>query len=177
MTSLEKILIALVLTVACLVGAYWKGWLDGSRSERTKWEVKMQEAATKAGIERERLRNVSDRLSTEVRDAGIQIDTMAREISRLLTTRVSSTRRCFSVSAASLLDSMSPVRETTPAVAGADAPAATGAATHSDRPPPDDGAGASEHSVAVALIEARASYGKCVSQLHALQDVVTEMTE
>lgn len=170
-------LIGLAVAGGLLLGAYWKGWLDGSAHEQRKWLGYAAEVQQVIAREREEYREIGRRLVSELavvkeKLAGLNATAQERIIVR---TRVD--RRCLDSDITRLLNSTSRIRETTAPAAGA-AQEVAPAAGHPDRhSAEDDGSGASERSVATNLLACRTGYEGMREQLHALIDDVTPKFE
>lgn len=173
---LQRWLIGAVIFVVLVVSAYAKGWFDGVAHADAKWETKVAEMRAAAVKEQTRLQVLSDKLGKEVSSAQEQIFSMAAEISTLLRRRVSSTRRVLDSDLTRMLNTTTPIRETVTPIAGANEAPAAPAANRDRHPPKDDGSGSSERAVVVALVQARAGYEACRTQLHKLIDWVEVAT-
>lgn len=168
MTRIQILVASLIVLIAVIVGAYWKGWINGREHERFIWEKKVADMQVKAVRQQGEWQRTADNLAMQVRKSEEQITAMGEKIRELVTTRTSPTRRCLAADVTRLLNTLSPIRTTVTSSSGT---VETVSTTTTDT------GGSSERAVAIALIEARGGYAKCVGQLHSLIDWVEEVTK
>jgi hypothetical protein len=150
---------------------YAKGYKDRDLScvaEKAELESARAEAERQAQAVREKGRIVADRMAEELATTRAQLASAHERMTRELQARASASRRCFSGSVASLLNSSSPIREST-ASGDQTGPAAAGVASATAGPAAsDDGSAVSELAAAVAIGQARTAFAACKQQLRAV---------
>ena len=180
-------ILALVLVAAALTGfGYRKGWFAGDESARRELEPKIValqaqkvEAERQAVAAREAGRIKADRLAADLQAATGQVATLKRSLDDEIRARTSAVRRAVDATTVRLLNTLTPIRgpvgpdgKTGAAPAGdaADRRLAAAAADQDRRAADttDDGAGASEQSVALALNERGELYLRCRARFIAL---------
>lgn len=180
-------ILAVVVAAAALFGfGYRQGWFAGDSAARRILEPKIValnseklEAERQALAAREAGRIKADQLAADLQVATGQVATLKRSLDDEIRARTSAVRRAVDATTVRLLNSLTPIRgpvgpdgKTGAAPAGdaADRRLASAAADPNRRAPdaPDDGAGASEQSVALALNERGELYLRCRARFIAL---------
>lgn len=180
------LLIALVAAVLGGTGkyAYDKGWIAGdkhARGELMPRIVSLEEekiaAERQATAAREEGRAKADRLASELQVATGQVATLRRSLDDEIRSRTSAVRRAVDAATVRLLNQLTPIRgpvgpdgKTGAAPAGTDEAGrlASFESHTAGRPDEDDGSGASEQAVALALNERGELYLRCRARLTAL---------
>lgn len=190
-----------ILAVILLAGAifgfgYRQGWFAGDASARAQLEPKVlalaaekQEAQRQAAAMREASRLQADKLAEQLAARDAQITTLRRSLDDEIRARASAVRRALDGQLVRLLNQLTPIRgpvgpdgKTGAATPGdaADRRLAA-AAADPDRPAsattPDDGSGASEQAVALALSERGTLYERCRARFTTLVAWVRENTD
>jgi hypothetical protein len=171
-------LIALIVGAVLLAGGAWrinstahaKGYHERDLScaaEKAAIDSQRMEAERQAQAQREKGRILADKAAEEISAMRAAASANNERLNRELKARASASRQCFSGSVASLLNSVTPIRESgsdsaTGSAAGRTATPAAPVATSAD------GSGTSELAAAGALKLARSSFGACREQLRAV---------
>lgn len=168
-------IIAALAFCLALVGAYFyvdsqsrhAGYVERDLKcavEKAEKDSEIQEARRQALAEREKGRIVADRIAEESAQTQRKLSANLERMSRELNSRASASRRCFTGSVASLLDSVTPVRG--PSTSG-DPPAAVAPepANPAAVAAADSEGSVSERSAANAIAQARTAFLSCRDQL------------
>lgn len=182
MSALYKWLGGLLIVIAVLGAAWWKGRTHGydqrdleCKAEVQKERDKTAEAERQAAALGVKARTLSDRLANQAAAAQVQIEAIRRSAQDEIERSVSASRRLLDERVVRLLNQLSPIRESsgpaTPAPGAGVAPEVPRAAGHPAGP------GASERSVVRALTECRVGYASCASTHNALATYVESITQ
>lgn len=181
-----RILAVLLIASAVFGVGYRRGWFAGDEAARRDLEPKIValeaqrvEAERQAAAVREASRLRADQLAAELAARDQRITTLQRSLDDEIRNRASAVRRALDGQLVRLLNQLTPIRgpvgpdgKTGAAPAGDAADRRLAAATSDpDRraaDAPDDGAGASEQSVALALNERGELYLRCRARFIAL---------
>ena len=165
--------IAVLAFVLAMVGAYFyvdstshhAGYVERDMQcavEKAAKDGEIEEAKRQALAERDKGRIVADRIAEESAEAQRKMASNLERMSRELNARASASRRCFSGSVASLLDSVTPVRGPHGDPPGAAAPEPANPAAIAAA---DSAGSVSERSAANAIAQARTAFLSCRDQL------------
>lgn len=168
-------LIAILAFCLALVGAYFyvdktshhAGYVERDMQcavEKAAKDSEIEEARRQANAAREAGRIKADRIAEESAETQRRLSANLERMSRELSARASASRRCFSGSVASLLDSASPVRGPT-TVGDPPGTAAPEPANPAPAAAPDRERSVSERSAAIAIGQARTAFMACRDQL------------
>lgn len=181
-----RILAVLLIASAVFGFGYRQGWFAGDSAARRELEPRIVALnAEKIAAERQALsareagRMKADQLAAELQVATGQVATLRRSLDDEIRARTSAVRRAVDATTVRLLNNLTPIRgpvgpdgKTGAAPAGdaSDRRLAASAADPDRRAAdaPDDGAGASEQSVALALNERGELYLRCRARFVAL---------
>lgn len=190
-------ILVLILVAAALTGfGYRKGWFAGDESARRELEPKIVtlqaqkvEAERQAAAVREASRVRADQQAAELAARDHHITNLQRSLDDEIRNRASAVRRALDGQLVRLLNQLTPIRgpvgpdgKTGAATPGdaADRRLAA-AASDQDRPAsattPDDGSGASEQAVALALSERGTLYERCRARFSTLVAWVRDNTD
>jgi hypothetical protein len=163
-TSLERIVIAVLVAIVTHMATYAFGWSRGYSASQAKWELEKKALIAAADKRAAELRAEGSRLAADLEMARANVKIEYVEVVREVQKYASSTRRAINADLAGLLNSMSGIRETTERVDPPAAPEARReAAANPGRPE-----GVSERTLSEWIAGAVKSHEDCRAQANSL---------